>query len=320
MLPTLRPVMHHDHGIHTVDAGYVRAGLAAVHLIVQDGHVALFDTGTRHSLPGVLAALRDLGLGPDAVEWILASHVHLDHAGGAGALLAVCRNARLVAHPKGARHLIDPAKLIAGTRAVYGEQAFRALYGEVTPAPAERVVEAEDGHTIDFHGRTLRFLDTPGHARHHYCVHDSASNALFTGDTFGISYREFDVDGRAFIFPTTTPVQFEPEALHASIDRLMSLAPQAAYLTHYGCVTGLASLAGQLHTLIDAFVRLARDVTGQGEARHEGLKLALERCLLEAARAHGCTLPEARMRALLAGDVELNAQGLLVWRERDSEA
>ncbi len=320
MLPELHPVMHHDHGIHTVDAGYVRAGLAAVHLIVQDGHVALFDTGTRHSVPGVLAALRELGLGPEAVEWILASHVHLDHAGGAGALLAMCPNARLVVHPKGARHLIDPAKLVAGTQAVYGEQAFRTLYGEVTPAPAERVIEAADGHTIDFHGRTLRFLDTPGHARHHYCMHDSASNAIFTGDTFGISYREFDVDGRPFIFPTTTPVQFEPEALHASIDRLMALAPQAAYLTHYGRVTGLASLAAQLHTLIDTFVRLARAVTGQGEARHEGLKLALQRCLLEAARAHGCTLAEARMSALLAGDVELNAQGLLVWLERGSEA
>lgn len=310
------PVVHHAHGIHTVDAGYVRAGLAAIHVIVQDGRVALFDTGTRHSLTNVLAALAELGLGPEAVEWILASHVHLDHAGGAGALLARCPNARLVAHPKGARHLIDPARLIAGTMAVYGEQAFQALYGEVLPAPAERVVEAADGFEIDFHGRALRFLDTPGHARHHYCVHDSASNAIFTGDTFGISYREFDVDGRAFIFPTTTPVQFEPEALHASIERLMALRPTAAYLTHYGQVTGLEALATQLHGLIDAFVRLTHEVTGQGEARHEGLKLAVEACLLDAASAHGCALPEARMKALLAGDVELNTQGLLVWRDR----
>lgn len=316
MLAAIHPVIHHDHGIHTVDAGYVRAGLASIHLIARNGRVALFDTGTRHSLPNVLAALAELGLGPESVDWIIASHVHLDHAGGAGALLAVCPDAMLVAHPKGARHLIDPARLIAGTTAVYGEQAFQALYGEVVPAPAERVLEAGDGHEIEFGGGVLRFLDTPGHARHHFCVHDSVANAIFTGDTFGISYREFDVEGRPFIFPTTTPVQFEPEALHASIDRLMALRPDAAYLTHYGRVDGLDALAGQLHRLIDDFVRLTRAVAGQGEARHEALKLALENCLLDAARAHGCALPETRMRALLAGDIELNTQGLLVWRDR----
>lgn len=316
MQSAILPVMHHAHGIHTVDAGYVRAGLASVHLIVEQGRVAVFDTGTQHSLAYVLAALAELELGPEAVEWIIASHVHLDHAGGAGALLATCPNATLVAHPKGAHHLIEPAKLIAGTMAVYGEQVFHTLYGEVVAAPAARVIEAGEGYQIDFHGRALRFIDTPGHARHHFCMHDSASNSIFTGDTFGISYREFDVAGRPFIFPTTTPVQFEPEALHASIDRLMALKPDAAYLTHYGQVTHLAPLATQLHGLIDQFTRLARDVTGQGEARHEGLKLALERCLVDAARAHGCELPEARMRALLAGDVELNAQGLLFWRDR----
>lgn len=314
------PTRHHEHGIHTIDAGYLRPGLASIHLIARAGHAALIDTGTHHSVPHILATLAELGIGPEAVDYVIATHVHLDHAGAAGALLAACPNARLVVHPKGARHLIDPAKLIAGSMAVYGETLFRELYGDIVPAPAERVIEADDGHVIDFHGRALTFIDTPGHARHHFCIHDALSNSIFTGDTFGISYREFDVgdteNARPFIFPTTTPVQFEPEALHASIERLMALNPSAAYLTHYGRVTGLPALADELHKLIDEFTRLTRAVVEEGVARHGALKSAIERCLFDAARAHGCALSEERMRELLAGDVELNAQGLLVWRDR----
>jgi hydroxyacylglutathione hydrolase len=312
----MTPTLHHDHGIHTVDAGYLRPGLASIHVIDQDGHAALVDTGTQHSIPHLLASLAQLGVTPEAVDYVIATHVHLDHAGAAGALLAVCPNARLVVHPKGARHLIDPAKLIAGSIAVYGEALFHQLYGEIIAAPVERVIEADDGHQIDFRGRMLTFLDTPGHARHHFCIHDSASNSIFTGDTFGISYREFDVDGRPFIFPTTTPVQFEPEALHGSVDKLLALQPEAAFLTHYGRVTGLPGLGATLHRMIDQLVALARTAEGEGEARHDGLKAAVEHLFLDAARAHGCTLADATMSELLAGDVELNTQGLLVWRDK----
>ncbi len=314
MLPTL----HHDHGIHTVDAGYLRPGLASIHVIVQDGHAALVDTGSVHSVTHLLANLEQLGVAPEAVDYVITTHVHLDHAGAAGVLLAACPHARLVVHPRGARHLIDPARLIAGSIAVYGEALFHQLYGEIPPAPADRVIPAEDGHQIDFHGRVLTFFDTPGHARHHFCIHDSASNAIFTGDTFGISYREFDVDGQPFIFPTTTPVQFEPEALHASIDRLLALEPSAAFLTHYGRVTGLPGLGATLHRMIDDLVALALAATGDDETRYIGLERAVEHYLLDAARAHGCTLEHDRLRDLLAGDVELNTQGLLVWRDQNS--
>ncbi|TXT21253.1 MAG: beta-lactamase-like protein [bacterium] len=182
------PPIQHEHGIVTLDADYLRPGLAAVHLIVEDGGVAIVDTGTNHAVPSVLAELRGLGLGPEAVDYVIVTHVHLDHAGAAGALLQNCPNAKLVVHPKGARHMIDPAKLVAGSIAVYGREHFYAHYGDIVPAPAERVIEAGDGFRLDFRGRTLSFLDTPGHARHHYCIHDQRSNSLFTGDTFGISY------------------------------------------------------------------------------------------------------------------------------------
>jgi len=308
--------LHHAHGIHTLDAEYVRPGLAAVHLVVEQGHAAIVDTGTHRAVPHVLAAMADLGLRPEQLDYVIVTHVHLDHAGAAGAFLAACPNAKLVVHPKGARHMVDPAKLVAGSIAVYGEAVFRELYGEIVPAPAERVIEADDGFELDFRGRRLSFIDTPGHARHHYCILDAGSNSLFTGDTFGISYREFDVDGRPFIFPTTTPVQFEPDALHSSIDRLVATGAEAAFLTHYGRVAGLAQLAPALHAQIDEFVELARVAPGEGEARHAWLKQAVAAAMLRRLRAHGCTLDDAVCRELLENDVELNTQGLLVWRDR----
>jgi glyoxylase-like metal-dependent hydrolase (beta-lactamase superfamily II) len=313
---TIPDPIDYGHGIHALDAGYLRPGLAAIHLLVQDGHAAILDTGTNRSAPRVIEALGRLGVRPEAVDYIIVTHVHLDHAGGAGALMRLCPQARLVVHPRGARHMIDPARLVAGSLAVYGEQAFRALYGEILPVPAERVIEAPDGHALDFRGRRLSFLDTPGHARHHFCVHDAGSQGVFTGDSFGLSYREFDVDGRAFIFPTTTPVQFEPEAAHASIDRIMALKPRAAFLTHYGRVMDLERLAGDLHAVLDEFVRLTLAAPDGVSARHGWLKGELEALLMARLRRHGYALDDARLRDLLANDVELNAQGLLIWRER----
>jgi glyoxylase-like metal-dependent hydrolase (beta-lactamase superfamily II) len=301
----LAPI-HYEHGIHVLDAGYLRPGLAAIHVIVREGHAVIVDTGTNMAVPRVMAALSDLGVPPEAVDHVIITHVHLDHAGAAGALLAACPRATLIAHPKGARHMIDPAKLVQGSIAVYGEAAFRELYGDIVPVSAERVIEAGDGHQLDFRGRRLTFIDTPGHARHHFCMHDEVSNGIFTGDTFGISYREFDVDGRPFIFPTTTPVQFEPEALHASVDKLVALRPSAAYLTHYGRIGGLE----------DLMVELTLAAPGDGRSRHAWLRGEIERLLVGRLRRHGCVLPDDRIAALLANDIELNAQGLLVWRDR----
>ena len=308
---------HHPHGIVTLDAEYVRPGLAAIHLIVEKGRAAIVDTGTHVAVPHTLAALADLGVAPDAVDYVIVTHVHLDHAGAAGAFLAACPNAKLVVHPRGARHLIDPSKLVQGSIAVYGEAAFRELYGDIVPVPAARVIEMNDGDHLDFNGRRLEFIDTPGHARHHFCIHDLASNTLFTGDTFGISYREFDVDGRPFIFPTTTPVQFEPEALHASIDRLVARNAEAAYLTHYGRIENLPALAPTLHALIDEYVAMTLAAPGEGPARQEALKNAMRDCLMARLRAHGCALDDATCDDVLANDVELNSQGLLVWRDRE---
>jgi glyoxylase-like metal-dependent hydrolase (beta-lactamase superfamily II) len=304
------------HGITVIDSGYERPGLAAFYLMVERGRAAFIDTGTAHSLPHALAALRAGGLAAEHVAYVIPTHVHLDHAGGAGAMMRAFPNAKLVVHPRGARHMIDPARLAAGVAEVYGAEKAERSFGALIPIPGERVIEAPDNFTLDFNGRRLLFLDTPGHARHHFCVVDERSRSIFTGDTFGISYRELDTDNGAFIFPTTTPVQFEPPALHASVDRLLSHNPRQMLLTHFGGVTEIARLAAQMHRLIDAFVALALEVQDTGVQRHQRLIAGQRALLLRDLRAHGCRLSDAKIDSLLAMDFELNAQGIEVWLDR----
>ena len=304
-----------QHGIHTIDTGYVRPRFDAAYLVVEQGRGAFVDCGTNHSVPVLLAALDAAGLAPADVDWVILTHVHLDHAGGAGTLMRQLPHARLVAHPRAAPHMIDPARLVAGATAVYGEELFARHYGELVPVPAERVVVAADGHEVDLAGRTLRCIDTPGHARHHLCTWDARSRSWFTGDTFGLSYRELDSAHGAFILPTSSPVQFEPGAMQASIARMLAEAPQAMYLTHYGRVEDVARLGAELHAQIDAMVAMARSCE-PGPGRHDALVAALSGYYLGRARAHACTLDDAAVLRLLEMDIELNAQGLEIWLDR----
>lgn len=246
------------HGIHTIDTAFQRAHFDAAYLVVEHGRGALVDCGTQHSIPAILATIARAGLAPADVDWLILTHVHLDHAGGAGALMQQLPNARLLVHPRGARHMIDPSALVAGATAVYGEAEIARSYGAIASVPAERVTVAEDGHAVDLAGRTLLCRDTPGHARHHLCVWDERSRSWFTGDTFGLSYRELDGPNGPFILPTTSPVQFEPEALKASIALLLSYRPQAMYLTHYDRIGDVEKLAVDLIEQIDAMVAIAR--------------------------------------------------------------
>ncbi|AIF47867.1 MBL fold metallo-hydrolase [Dyella japonica] len=305
-----------NHGIHTIDTGFVRPRFDAAYLLVEHRRAAFIDCGTNHSVPRMLKALDDAGLGPADVDWLILTHVHLDHAGGASELMARLPNARLAVHPRGARHMIDPSQLWAGASAVYGEEVMEATYGRLRPIPAERVVEAPDGHIVSLAGRALRCLETPGHARHHMSIYDERANVCFTGDTFGLSYREFDTAKGPYILPTTTPVQFDPDALHASIRRLVALKPSAMYLTHFDHVDEVEKLAGDLHAQIDAMVSIALSAQEQSPdaaQRHEAMKAALADLYLSRAHAHGWHGNRAQLLELLGMDVELNAQGLGVW-------
>jgi hydroxyacylglutathione hydrolase len=312
----MQGVYAYGNGISAVDSLLVRARQTAVHIIVEEGRAAIVDTATAHCAPRVLQALAAEGVAPDAVDYVILTHVHLDHAGGAGRLMALCPNARLTVHPRGARHMIDPARLMAATVDIYGADAARRMYGEVVPIPRERVVETPEGASILLAGRELRFLDTPGHARHHVVVQDRRTGHLFAGDCFGLSYRELDVGERQFSFPTTSPSQFDPAALHASIDRLVGLAPESVYVTHFGRLRDVRRLAADLHRLIDAHVELARGATQSGAERLGRLSAGVRSLVVAEARRQGSTLSEEELIDVFALDIELNAQGLSVWLEQ----
>ncbi|HUJ52350.1 MAG TPA: MBL fold metallo-hydrolase [Steroidobacteraceae bacterium] len=312
MKPTL---YRHPHGITAVDAEYLYPGHAAAHVIVDSGRAAFVDVGTNGSVPYLLAGLEELGIARDAVDYLLLTHVHLDHAGGAGALMRELPNARALLHPRGAPHMIDPTRLIEGSKAVYGEERFRRQYGELVPIPAQRVHTVRDGERVILGARTLELVHTEGHARHHYVVVDSAHQSIFTGDTFGISYRALDTANGAFITPSTVPTQFDPEQHLASIDRMLEFRPQAMYLMHFSRVTDVPRLAALLKEQITALARIARAHAGDADPA-AGIRADMLALWLTLARAHGIPLADADIEHALSGDLELNTQGLLAWLAR----
>lgn len=309
-------LIDYHNGIYAFDAGYVRHQLAAVHLIVDDGRAAFIDNGSNASLPRAQRALAELGLAPDAVDYVIVTHIHLDHAGGSGAYMQAFPNARFVVHPRGARHMVDPAKLMAATEEVYGRDNARRLYGELLPVPAGRVIETSDGMVLHLGKRELAFYDCPGHAKHHVFIHDRAANGIFTGDTFGIAYREMaDPAGRPFVFPCPTPSQFDPVDWRDSVERMIALEPEAMYLTHFSRVAPPQPLAGELLHRIDECVRLTRQAVAEA-AGGDALQLLEQKLgdyLVAEAKGHGSTLSEGALRELWAHDLHLDAMGLLIW-------
>src|SRR5262245_16612411 len=221
-------------GLYTIDTGFERPRFDAAYLIVDSGRAAFVDTGTNHAVPRLLAVLPALGLDRSAVDWVIPTHVHLDHAGGAGLLMQSLPNARMAVHPRGERHMVDPSALYAGAAAVYGEAEMARSYGVPVSVDRTRTTPTADGMVLMLGKRVLEFIDTPGHARHHHCIWDQRTRTWFTGDTFGLSYPELSNARGRWVTPTSAPVQFDPEPLKASVTRLLERAPAALCVTHFG--------------------------------------------------------------------------------------
>lgn len=303
-------------GLYAVDTGFVRPRFDAAYLIVDDGHAAFVDTGTNHAVPRLLAALAALGLSVEAVDWVIPTHVHLDHAGGAGLLMRALPRARLLVHPRGARHLIDPAALIAGATAVYGEAEMARSYGTPVAIEAARVDTSRDGGSITLGARRLETVDTPGHARHHHCIWDERTRTWFTGDTFGLSYPELVQAGRRWITPTSAPVQFDPTPLKASVQRLLARTPAAFCVTHFGRVAAAPHLGPLLLEQIDEMAAFGERLRAAPQ-RHAVLCDALRAMYRRRLQAHGFADLAPGM-ALLEADVQINAQGLGSWLDRST--
>ncbi|MEC7520903.1 MAG: MBL fold metallo-hydrolase [Myxococcota bacterium] len=297
--------------VTTIDCDYLGEGFAAAYLMREGDRAAFVETNTTHAVPKLLAALEAEGLQPEAVDWVIITHVHLDHAGGASALMEACPNATLLAHPRAARHAIDPSKLVASAQQVYGEETFASLYGEIRPIDEARVRTMDDGETLRWGARTLTFLHTRGHANHHFCVLDSKTNAIFTGDAFGLVYPRLQHHG-LFAIPSTSPTDFDAPAAKASLDRIVATGADRAYLTHFGGHEQLEGIAGQLHRQLDVYggivaQALADEIDEDAlDAFCEARVRALFDQLLE---THGLA-DDGGAREILKTDMELNAQGV----------
>jgi glyoxylase-like metal-dependent hydrolase (beta-lactamase superfamily II) len=295
----------------TIDCAYLdEPGFAAAYLVHEGERAAFVETNTAHAVPRMLAALRGRGLTPEQVELVIITHVHLDHAGGASALLAACPNATLLAHPRAAKHAIDPEKLVKSAREVYGDARFEQLYGRIDPIPEARVRTMADGESVRLGARTLTFLHTRGHAEHHACVLDSGSNGIFTGDSFGLVYPALQQHG-LFAIPSTSPTDFDAQAALASVDRIVATGAERAYLTHFGEHGDLGAIAAQLRALLEAHGAIVDDADARGlEAVELDAFCDREvRALFDALLARQ-GLDDAASRALLETDIALNGQGL----------
>ncbi len=304
-----------NDGITAIDTEYAGPLQDASHLVVEAGRAAFVDTGTNNSVPLLIDALHQQDLEVADVDYVFLTHIHLDHAGGAGLLMQELPNAVCVVHPRGIAHMIDPTRLIAGTEAVYGVEQTQQMYGDLEPIAASRCVAPEDEQWFDLNGRQMQALYTEGHALHHYSLNDPASHGVFTGDSFGISYRELDTSAGALIFPTSTPTHFDPDAAHVSIDRIMGCNPEQLYLTHYSRVRDLDRLAADMHASIDAYAQMAL-ANKDADDPQAAIQSAMSDYLQGLARAHGYKGGDDELQAVLEIDIELNAKGLVSWLQR----
>lgn len=228
--------------------------------VLMEEQLTLIDTSASPSVPYIKEGLQEMGLSLAQVKYIIVTHIHLDHAGGAGLLLQECPDAKVVVHPKGARHLADPSRLIAGAKMVYGDK-FEPLFDPIVPIPEDRLLIRTEGDHLEIGPDCLlEFWDTPGHAKHHFSIVHPGSNGIFAGDTVGIRYEQLAKDGIAFYLPSTSPNQFDPEAMQAAIERIRNACFDAIYFGHYSMSQEPGEALDQVEGWLRIFVEEAEAV------------------------------------------------------------
>ncbi len=245
-------------GIYQVDTLYLgREKFAASYFLEDNGEIAIIETNTNYAIPRILNAVKNAGFKTGDIKYIILTHIHLDHAGGAGLIMKELPDTELVVHPRGARHMISPEILIDSVKQVYGEDEYRKLYGEIIGIPKERVISMTDGEIVKVGKRELKMIESPGHAKHHNIVYDELSGVVFSGDAFGIGYPRFRYEKGDLIFPSTSPVQFDPESALDTFELIADLNPSKILLTHFGMVDNIRKVHDQLRKFIDSTEKAA---------------------------------------------------------------
>lgn len=293
-------------------------GLACAYLVIDGDRAIFVENNTNSAVPLLLEALREEGISREAVDYIIITHVHLDHAGGTGNLAKACPNAKILAHPKAAPHIIDPARLIRSSIQVYGEKEYYELYGEILPVPESRVRTMQDGEEIHWGKRILKFLHTKGHANHHFCIYDSLTNGIFTGDTFGLGYGIFRKGKDSLLYPSTTPTDFDPDEALSSVDKILATGADKAYLTHFGAWEDMQGGAAQMREGLLAMKRIwiSAEKTGfSGEVLVSFCENRIRSYLEDQIHKKNLSYGE-KERRFIGFDSQINAQGIAFKIER----
>jgi glyoxylase-like metal-dependent hydrolase (beta-lactamase superfamily II) len=313
--------MNRDGEIVTIDTRYLdRPEFAAAYLVSHFGHGVFVDNNTAFATPRLISAAARAGLEPRAIDFIVVTHVHLDHSGGTQRLLERCPNATVLCHPRAVRHLTDPTRLVASAKMVYGEKRFAELYGEILPIDAARVQPLADAEVIDWRGRQLVFLQTRGHAKHHICMHDPSSGSLFSGDAFGLAYphlSRLSTRGVPFVFPSSSPTDFEPEEALATLERIVDLEPRAVFPTHYGAVPAVREAASEVRWHLERYRGLLVEASSReesGESLVAFCRSGIRKIFEEALDRHG--IAQSVLDGYLEMDASLNAAGIAHAAER----
>ena len=292
-----------------VDCHYVETEFAASFLLEHEQKGLFVECNTTHAIPYLEASAAKIGLAPEQIEGLIITHVHLDHAGGAGAFLKAFPRALVYAHPKAARHLIDPSKLIASATLVYGEKRMQEWYGTIYPCDPKRVVVLEDGANVIFENVKLSTKHLRGHANHHLVVTEPLTRTLFTGDTFGVSYPKL-AHHQDVILASTSPTDFDGEAALASLEWIVAQNPNQLALTHYGLIpsTRIPVLAEILRDQLRYSMKLCEQTKNE-QLTVDAVETRLRDFLLHYFSGRGVTFSTDDLR-LLAIDIKVNAQGI----------
>lgn len=284
--------------------------------VIAEEQLTLIDTSASPSVPHIKEGLKQLGFSLDQVKYIIVTHIHLDHAGGAGLLLQECPNASVVVHPKGARHLADPSRLIAGARMVYGDK-FDVLFDPIVPIPEDRLIVKTEGDVLELSPScTLQFWDTPGHAKHHFGIYDPVTNGMFAGDTVGIRYEQLAKDGISLFLPSTSPNQFDPVAMQHAIDRMQIAKLDAIYYGHYGMTKQTAPALQQVAEWLVVFMTEADRVVAEGQ-NHEELAKRLFTLVQEQLRE--LNVPDNHeVYGLIRLDMDVSAMGMVEYLQKQN--
>lgn len=290
-------------GMSKVTAGY----------LIDAPRPTLVECGPALSIDAVIDALHRLGMEPGDLAYLVCTHIHLDHAGGAGDIAEAFPSATVVVSEIGARHLVDPERLNASSRRVYGE-LMDSVYGDCTPIAGERVRGVADGETLELGGgRRLELLYTPGHAKHHIAAFDPDTGDLFVGDSVGVK-----MPGMTVIRPATPPPDFDLVLAHRSLDRYRDLGPQRVYLAHYGPVDP------PMQALEEASERLTlwAETAEEAYSEHHELDHVVEtlgRRFADEVAVPPEEDPEAAERVALLSGFRSNAMGLVRYFEQRAE-